>query len=72
VLSMNGMSKGQVYVNGHHVGRYFTSTAKGKPVGPQTSLLIPAGFLHTGGGNEIAIFDEHGFVPTKVKWSWVG
>ncbi|MBL0871382.1 MAG: beta-galactosidase [Phycisphaerales bacterium] len=72
VLSMTGMSKGQVYVNGHHVGRYFTSTAKGKPVGPQTSLLIPAGFLRTGAANEIAIFDEHGFVPTKVKWSWVG
>lgn len=65
--SMQGLSKGQLYINGKHMGRYFTATAKGKPVGPQTSLFVPSSVLSSGGSNDILIFDEHGFTPSKVK-----
>jgi hypothetical protein len=66
-LDTAGLSKGQAYVNGHHLGRYFTATSEGKAVGPQTRLHVPAAFLLPGHENEIVLFDEHGFAPTKVR-----
>lgn len=64
-----GLSKGQVYVNDHNLGRYFTSDPSGKPVGPQKRLLIPISWLKVGKKqkNEIVVFDEHGFSPEKSK-----
>jgi len=62
-----GLSKGQLYVNGRHVGRYFTATASGKTVGPQTRLFVPAPVLREGGTNEVVVFDEHGATPSKVR-----
>lgn len=66
-LDVNGMSKGQAYVNGHNIGRYFTSTATGKAVGPQRRLYLPEPWLHVDKPNEIVLFDEHGFDPAKVR-----
>jgi beta-galactosidase len=71
----SGMSKGQVFINGRNIGRYFTATASGKAVGPQTRLYVPEPWLRSGGGastsadaeNEILIFDEHGFDPDKCR-----
>jgi hypothetical protein len=56
-----------VYVNGRHLGRYFTATADGKRVGPQEALFAPASWLDHSGPNEVLIFDEHGFTPVKVR-----
>ncbi len=70
-VSLNGLSKGQIYVNGRHVGRFFNATGKGKPVGPHATMLVPSSFLIAGSTNEIAIFDEHGFSPSKVKLTYV-
>ncbi len=61
-----GLSKGQLFVNGKNVGRYFTATATGKAVGPQTRLHIPDSMLKIDHSNEIAVFDEHGFPPFKT------
>ena len=66
-LDVTGLSKGQVYVNGHNIGRYFTSTSSGKAVGPQTRLYLPEPWIKTKGNNTITLFDEHGFAPNKVK-----
>lgn len=63
----SGLSKGQLYVNGRHIGRFFTQTADGQDVGPQTDLLIPPAALKAEGLNEIVIFDEHGHLPSKTK-----
>jgi len=46
---MTGWPKGCVWVNGHHLGRYWE-------VGPQTRLYLPATFLKPG-DNEVVIFD---------------
>lgn len=51
-LDMRGMGKGHVWVNGHHLGRYWR-------VGPQLSLFLPAPWLHAG-ENEIIILDLDG------------
>lgn len=73
-----GLSKGLIQVNGRHIGRYFTQTHDGKPVGPQTELLIPASALIASNGhanvepNELMIFDEHGHLPSKVKLVYRG
>jgi hypothetical protein len=62
-----GLSKGQVFINGHHLGRYFSTTASGRAVGPQDRLFIPASWVDTDRPNEIMIFDEHGFSPHRTK-----
>lgn len=66
-LDTAGLSKGQAYVNGHNLGRYFTQTATGKFIGPQQRLYVPASWLHEDQPNELLIFDEHGFSPYKTK-----
>ena len=70
-LDTDGLSKGQAYVNGKHLGRYFTQTDSGQRVGPQTSLYVPSAWLHAGKDNEVVLFDEHGFAPAKVRLSGV-
>lgn len=64
-----GLTKGQLYVNGRHVGRYFVGTPAHKAVAPQTSYFIPGAWLNQGEDNEIVIFDEHGASPAKCKLS---
>ncbi|MBL4698159.1 MAG: beta galactosidase jelly roll domain-containing protein, partial [Phycisphaerales bacterium] len=66
-LDMAGMSKGQVYVNGHAIGRYFVETNEGKAVEPAIPLAIPSAWLNTDEENELTIFDEFGSSPSKVR-----
>lgn len=67
VLDTAGLTKGQAYVNGRHLGRYFTATPRHAAVGPQTTLAVPGALLLPGATNEVLIFDEHGALPTKVR-----
>lgn len=68
-IDASGLSKGQIFVNGKHVSRYWAGDAAGKAVGPQSRYFIPRSFLKDGAGdhNELMIFDEHGRAPTRVK-----
>lgn len=66
-LDCAGLSKGQAYLNGHELGRYFMSDASGKPVAPGMNLPIPSALLNEDAPNELMIFDEHGFAPAKVR-----
>ncbi|MBM7566041.1 glycoside hydrolase family 35 protein [Paenibacillus sacheonensis] len=50
-LDMQGWTKGVVFVNGFHLGRYWNK-------GPQRTLYVPAPLLRKG-GNEIVIFELH-------------
>jgi beta-galactosidase len=50
-FDMSNYSKGFVYVNGHHLGRYWN-------IGPQQRLYCPASWLKKG-DNEIIVFDLH-------------
>ena len=36
-------------------------------VGPQTRLYVPPSWLKPDGDNEIMLFDEHGFDPSRVR-----
>jgi len=47
-LDMRGWGKGTVWVNGHHLGRFWS-------IGPQQTLYVPAPWLKTG-VNEITVF----------------
>ncbi|MCE9590803.1 MAG: beta-galactosidase [Planctomycetes bacterium] len=66
-LEPHGMSKGQLYLNGHNIGRYFVATAEGKPVPPQERYFLPEPWLHADKPNELLIFDEHGRPPQKCR-----
>lgn len=62
-----GLTKGQIYLNGRHVGRYFVATPDGKSVPPQLRYLLPRPWLDTTGANDLMIFDEHGGNATKTR-----
>ena len=66
-LEINGMSKGQIYINGRNAGRYFVATHTGKKVPPQTRYYLPEPWLDADGENELILFDEHGRTPNKCK-----
>ena len=67
MLELAGMTKGQIYLNGRHVGRYFVATGNGERVGPQSRYYLPEPWVHAGGDNELLLFDEHGADPSKVR-----
>jgi hypothetical protein len=59
-LALPGLRKGQIWVNGHNLGRYWQ-------IGPQEYYKMPAAWLRA--QNELVIFEEEGGVPDRV---WVG
>jgi beta-galactosidase len=48
-LDMRGWHKGNVWINGHHLGRFWE-------VGPQQSLYVPAAWLHKG-ANDVVVLE---------------
>jgi len=62
-----GMTKGQIILNGHNVGRYWIQTREGRQVGPQQRYYLPQPWLRTDGDNELLLFDEHGRPPTSAR-----
>src|SRR5690606_33976707 len=60
-----GMTKGQLYLNGHNIGRYFVATRDRKRVPPQARYYLPEPWLKVGQRNELLVFDEHGATPAK-------
>ncbi|MDX2114118.1 MAG: beta-galactosidase [Planctomycetota bacterium] len=64
----SGLSKGQLYLNGRNLCRYFVTTRAGKPVPPQTLHVLPDAWLATAELNELLIFDEHGCPPDKTRF----
>jgi len=50
-VDTRGWNKGHVWVNGHHLGRYWK-------IGPQQTLYAPAEWLHAG-ENQMVVFEEH-------------
>lgn len=65
-LDLSGLSKGQLFLNGQNLCRYFVSTRSGKSVPPQPRCYLPEPRLRKG-SNELLIFDEHGFSPERAK-----
>ncbi|MFT5422987.1 MAG: beta-galactosidase [Phycisphaerales bacterium] len=65
-LELSGMTKGQVFLNGMNLGRYFFATPDGNPVPPVTRVLLPQAYLGQQ-GNELVLFDEHGGNPGKLR-----
>src|SRR5690606_12519644 len=62
-----GLTKGQIYLNGRNVGRYWVATAEGKAVPPQARYYLPAAWFNPDGENQLVIFDEHGGDATKSR-----
>ncbi|OAB38241.1 beta-galactosidase [Paenibacillus macquariensis subsp. defensor] len=59
-LSLEGWSKGVVFINGFNLGRYWN-------VGPQKTLYVPGPLLNQG-ENEIVIFELHGATNSTVTF----
>lgn len=51
-IDMRGWQRGHVWINGHHLGRYWK-------IGPQQTLLVPASWLRKG-RNEIIVLELEG------------
>ena len=59
-VHLDNFSKGNVWINGFNLGRYWTKK------GPQKALYLPGAILNTDKDNEIIIFDIEGFKNNKV------
>ena len=57
-LHVIGAKKGQLYLNGHNLGRFWT-------VGPQQDYYLPACWLEK--ENELLVFEEQGRIPANSK-----
>ncbi|MEI6845707.1 MAG: hypothetical protein WCK36_01505, partial [Candidatus Firestonebacteria bacterium] len=57
-LRMDGMGKGQIYLNGINIGRYWQPK-------PQRDYYLPEPWLK--GKNELVLFEEEGKLPNDVK-----
>lgn len=63
-----GMSKGQIFLNGMNVCRFWVADPAGKPVGPQKRYLLPKAWIRPSGEtNDLLVFDEHGRDPSKSR-----
>jgi len=51
-LDMRGWHKGNVWINGHHLGRFWE-------IGPPQSLYVPASWLHKG-SNDVVVLEMQG------------
>jgi beta-galactosidase len=58
-LDMSEFDKGQVWINGHALGRYWKK-------GPQRTLFVPGVWLHPG-KNEVIVFDLYGNPFAKIE-----
>jgi hypothetical protein len=67
LFDASGLSKGQLFLNGRNLCRYFVQTRAGEDVPPQTLYYLPEPYLKVDGENTLLIFDEHGFAPGKAK-----
>lgn len=66
-LEPHGLSKGQIILNGHNVGRYWQQTREGKIIGPQERYYLPEPWLKIDEPNELMLFDEHGRTAEKCR-----
>ena len=66
-LDLSTLSKGQAFINGRNLGRYFSATPDGRPVGAQRLLYVPASWVNPDEANEVLLFDEHGFSPHRAR-----
>ncbi|CAM5679508.1 glycoside hydrolase family 35 protein [Streptomyces aurantiogriseus] len=57
-LSLPGWTKGQAWINGFHLGRYWNR-------GPQRTLYVPAPVLHPG-TNDLVLLELHGTTATRA------
>ncbi|NXU82551.1 BGAL galactosidase, partial [Xiphorhynchus elegans] len=55
-----GWSKGQLWINGFNLGRYWTSR------GPQQTLFVPGSVLHAGHSNNITVLELEGAPLTPL------
>jgi beta-galactosidase len=65
-----GLTKGQLYLNGHNLGRYFHATKDGKTLGPQKQYYLPEPWINTSQPNTLTLFDEHGKSPTQSRLAY--
>jgi hypothetical protein len=66
LVDCSGLTKGQLYINGRHLGRFFVATPTGRRVPPQQRYVVPRSWLKPD-QNDIVIFDEHGAATSKVR-----
>jgi len=61
-LKINGAKKGQIFLNGQNVGRFWNL------LGPQEYYYLPEPWLRA--ENELLIFEEHGHIPTGSRLAY--
>ena len=63
-IALCGWGKGQFFINGEHVGRFWAAS------GPQHSYYVPAALLQQG-ANDIVVFEQFDAAPANASISFV-
>ena len=66
-LDVASMSKGQLFLNGRNLCRYFAQTATRRKVNADKRCCLPESWLSRTQPNTLMLFDEHGFKPTDCR-----
>jgi hypothetical protein len=61
-----GLTKGQLFLNGRNLGRYFEAGPDGKAISGQRGIYLPSAWLEAG-ENTLTLFDEHGASAEKCR-----
>jgi hypothetical protein len=59
-LCIVGAKKGQIFLNGHNVGRFWS-------IGPQERYYLPECWMHEDKPNELLLFCENGLTPSRSR-----
>lgn len=66
VLDLSSMGKGEAFLDGKPLGRYFARTMDGKACGP-SHLPVPRAMLRPGEPQVLALFEEDGRSPAGIR-----
>ncbi len=66
MLDLGSMGKGEAFLDGRLLGRYFARTPDGKACGP-TQLPVPRAMIRPGERQVLALFDEDGRPPVGIR-----
>ncbi len=65
-LDPRGLTKGQAFLNGRNLGRYFEAGPDGEAIPGQRGIYLPAAWLLEG-ENTLTLFDEHGASAERCR-----
>jgi hypothetical protein len=69
-LDIGKLHKGQLFLNGHNLGRFWQVGGFSQGNGVQSRYYLPRPWMQA--SNTLAVFEEYGLPPVGVTLQWCG